>query len=222
MKTNKKPRAIKLPRTLLGFILGSLGVGAAASAQADIAYDNLGATSSGADQVLFRGPLFDSFTATSDETITGLEFALGNLGPPGASGALTIGLYSFSDLSMSAVPTLIATLGTINNSAIATGGINDYAVSLLTDPALTAGMRYWIGLTDYSVGGVIWSWSSDTSGPGVAGDYWAYGGGVVVSNSVGGPYQMALTVVPTVPDRANAFSMLALCAPGLPSSNRAV
>ena len=165
-------------------------------------YDNLGATSNGADQLLYRGPLFDSFTALSNKTITGLELALGNYGPAGESGTLTVGLYTFSDLTSSAVPTLIATLGTIEDSTIAIGGIHDYSVSLLAHPQLTEGARYWIGLSDFDDGGVTWSWSSDTSGPGLAGEYWAYGGGVVVSNSVGGPYQMALSAAPTVPNLA--------------------
>jgi len=138
----------------------------------------------------------------------------------GASGALTIGLYSLSTLDSSAVPTLIATLGTIDNSTIATGGINDYSVSLLADPAVIAGTRYWIGLSDFSDGGIIWSWSSDTSGPGVAGEYWAYGGGVVVPNSVGGPYQMALSATPSVPDQGDTASMLALSAAGRASTHQ--
>jgi len=201
MKTNRSSRTIKTLATLTRLISGGLAVGAAASANAGEAiYDNLGAASSGADQLVYRGPLFVSFTATSNETITGLELALGNYGPAGGTGTVTVGLYSLSSLDSSAESTLIATLGTIDNSTIVIGGIHDYSVSLIANPALTADTRYWIGLTDWSDGAITWSWSSDTSGTNVAGEYWAYGGGVVNSNSVGGPYQMALAAAPVVPN----------------------
>jgi hypothetical protein len=218
IKARKAPETIKPLSTLITLIIGGLASGAAASANADtVIYDNLGAASTGVEQIAYFGPLFDSFTPTSNESITGLQLALGSFQNFTPSGALNIGLYTLSDLTSLAVPTLIAPLGNIQNSTIpsssSSGSIEDYSVSLLDNPVLTAGTRYWIGLSDFADGAVYWSWSTDTSGPGVAGEYWAYGGGVVEPNSEG-PFQMELSVA-GVPDAPNTASMLALCAAGL-------
>ncbi|MGO8701083.1 MAG: choice-of-anchor R domain-containing protein [Limisphaerales bacterium] len=190
-------------------VLGSLAI--ATSAHANVIYNNLEATSSGADQVLYVGPLFDSFTPTSTETITSLRLALGTAFGP-QTGTLEIGLYSTPANPTLEYP-LTSMLGTINESTITSGNIEDYSVSLLANPVVTAGTRYWIGLTT-DAGDIIWSWSTDTSGPGVAGEYFAFDGGSTVDPNSEGPYQMDLTGAPA-PDLANPALLLALFGGGL-------
>jgi hypothetical protein len=190
--------------------LGSLAL--ATAAPGDVIYNNLGATLSGADQLLYVGPLYDSFTPTSTETISGLQLALGTVFGP-QTGTLVVGLYSSPDNPSA---DLIATLGTINEATITPDSLNDYTLSLEANPTVTAGNRYWIGLTTIS-GDIVWPWSSDISGPGVAGGEWAADGGSSVHpNSFEGPYQMDLTGSPA-PDMANPAFLLALFGAGLVS-----
>lgn len=191
-------------------VLGSVVI--STSSRGVTIYNNLGAPSSGADQLLYVGPLYNSFTPASTETITGLQLALGTAF--GAqTGTLIVGLYSSPD---DASKYLISTLGTINEATIVPGGIKDYSVSPLASPTVTAGTRYWIGLTTLS-GDIVWSWSSDISGLGVAGEEWATDGGSSVHpNSFEGPYQMAVTGS-EAPDSANPALLLSLFGAGLVS-----
>jgi hypothetical protein len=198
----------------------------AISAKAIPIYDSLAAASSGSDTVGSSwGPLYDSFTsASSVQEITGLELALygpSTVGPSVAvpaivgPGTITVNLYSDSSTTPG---TLIATLGTISDASIS-AGINDYTVSLLSNPLLAASTRYWIGLSDTgdSTG---WSWTSDLSGTGVSGEYQAnYAGGstvrVFANTAEDGPYQMLLTTAAAVPDAGSTAYLFGLGLAGL-------
>ena len=181
------------------------GLALATSAEAQI-YDNLGATPSGADPVGSFGPLYDSFTSPGTSTpITSLQIALEG---DNSAGTLTVGLYGDSSTAPGG---LITTLGTINDTTIG-GGVNDYTVSLLSNPVLAASTRYWIGLSDTD--DVVWSWSSDTSGTGVAGEFFANQNGVFPNAD--GPYQMDLNgPSSSVPDAGSTASILGLGFAGL-------
>jgi len=192
-------------------------VASAMSARAVPIYNNLGATSDGSDPIGSFGPLYDSFTSSSSvQAITGLSLALS--GVPQVSviaessvadgGILTVGLYSDSGTTPGA---LIATLATISDATIGPG-INDYTITLLTDPVLAANTRYWIGLSDTgdSTG---WSDSLDLSGPGVSGEYFANENGVFPNSD--GPYQMTVTVGSPVPDAGGTAYLLGLGVAGL-------
>jgi hypothetical protein len=191
--------------TLFHLILGSLAFVAAASVHADnIIYNNLGAASANVDQILASGFQFDSFTAAANETLSSVQLALESFPTTGATGTLNVGLYSLSNIG---TPTLLSSLGTINNSAISTGVINDYTVAMTTDPNLVAGTRYWIGVSDFADSFVSWSFTSSTAGTGVAGEFWADNDGAIMSpNTIRGPFQMELTV----PDETQPASMLTL------------
>ncbi|MGD0060576.1 MAG: VPDSG-CTERM sorting domain-containing protein [Verrucomicrobiia bacterium] len=192
----------------------------AISAKAIPIYNNLAATSSGIDPVGSFGPLYDSFTsASSVQAITGLELAL--YGPTVSVGpsltalngvgpaTITVGLYSDSSTTPGA---LIATLGTISDASIS-AGISDYTVSLLTDPVLAASTRYWIGLSDTGTT-TEWSYSSDLSGTGVSGQYFANVNGVFPNTD--SPYQMLLTTAAAaVPDAGSTAYLLGLGVAGL-------
>jgi hypothetical protein len=188
------------------------GLAFATSAKAQI-YDNLGAAVTGADVVSALGPLYDSFTSPGTaQAITSLQLALGG---DNASGTLTVGLYSDSSTFPGA---LITTLGTINDTTISSG-INDYTVSLLSNPVLAASTRYWIGLMDTD--DVTWAWSLDISGPGVSGEFLANQNGVF-ANAGNGPYLMDLngSNVSSVPDAGSTASILGLGFAGLMALRR--
>jgi hypothetical protein len=116
--------------------------------------------------------------------------------------------------SSTAPGALIATLGEIADSSIS--GPNDlFDLSLATNPVLAAGTRYWIGLVGFGTS-ATWNWTLDTSGIGVAGEYFANQDGVF-QDVVDGGYQMQVTVgggaVPepsTFALSASAFAALAL------------
>ncbi len=178
--------------------------------QASTIYDNLPASSSGTDPVRTFGPLYDSFTSpATPETISSLDLALSG---PGGTGTLTIGLYSDSATHPGA---LIATLGSIADPTI-TAGVNTYSVSLINNPSLTPGTRYWIGLVDDADSG--WAWAIDTSGTGVAGEYFANSNGTFPNSS--GPYQMRLLGSSTVPDAGSASALLGLGVAALAAARR--
>jgi hypothetical protein len=159
-------------------------------------YDNLSATSSGTDRVEFFGPLYDSFsTGTLAVVLTDLQLLL-LATDANDGGSVNVGLYGDSSTSPGA---LITSLGTILDSALSSS-LSVIDVSGLS-VNLNAGTRYWIGLSS-SMSSAQWSWSYDTSGTGVSGEYlanWGGTGSVRVSPNSGGPYQMRLTAS-TVPE----------------------
>jgi hypothetical protein len=63
--------------------------------------------------------------------------------------------------------------------------------------ALSANTIYWIGLSGNT--SAFWSWSLDTSGPGVANEYFANIDGVFPNNP-DGPYQMLVSGIITTPE----------------------
>lgn len=95
----------------------------------------------------------------------------------GRAEIITVSLYDNSgtpgggsDIDATTAPgSPITTLGTIDVSTLAPG-INNYTVSLLNNPTITAGTRYWIYLS--STGDTSgWAWAADDSGTGVAGEF---------------------------------------------------
>jgi hypothetical protein len=173
--------------------LGAVLIVNSANAQI-IIYNNLGAAYTGNDPLTAISPAYDSFTsAASSQALTGLGLKL--MGPGGGVGTLTVGLYQ--DLATSP-GTLITTLGTIADISIASG-VNDYTLSLISNPVLAPSTRYWIGLTD-TTGSESWAWSLDVSGVGVGFEYLVnnYNPGKVWPNNPNGPYQME--VITNVPE----------------------
>jgi hypothetical protein len=195
-------------------VLGSLAF--ATSAHGNAIYDDLGGVYAIGNDTLLSGPLFDSFTPTSTEMISGLQLVVNSFGA-GQTGQIEIGLYGTPANPILEYP-LISALGTIDVS-FPKGGSEVVTVPLVNNPTVVAGTQYWIGLSSLSFGSdVYWAASSDTSGPGVAGEYYAFNGGsTVIANSSGTPFAMDLTGSPA-PDLANPALLLALFGGGLVSA----
>lgn len=159
----------------------------AASGGADcVESDNANATCNGFPQ---GGQLYDSFSAGAvSAPITEIDLVLN--GDPASSGSVSVGLYA-DNASMPG--SLLASLGTVNDAALSFT-MASYDIPLTAMPVLEPNTRYWIGLSgDTSAG---WSWSSDTSGVGVAAEYFSNPNGTFPD--VFGPYQM--TVVTGAPE----------------------
>jgi hypothetical protein len=175
----------------LGIVIRALSVVAiltfmcVSPGRANVLYDNLGDTPTGADPIGSDwGPLGNSFsTGASPFDFTSLTVLLDGTA---SSGTITAYLLADSSTSPGAV---LETIGEIDESVI-TGSPTQYTLD--TSFTLSADTRYWIELTatDNAAG---WDWSNDVSGPGVASQYYSnYEKGDIVRvfpNSPTGPYQ---------------------------------
>jgi hypothetical protein len=178
------------------FVLSTL-VGAALSlgsvAQAGTIYDNLSAAASGSDFVATFGPLADSFSTTAATTLVDVKFLLS--GDPTVQGTTSVFLLNDASTSPGSV---IAQLGTISDSSLTTS-LSVQDVSGFAPVALAAGTRFWIELSSSNTS-AQWSFSSDTTGPGVAGEFFSNKSGVFSNSDDSPPYQMlvntGLSVVP--------------------------
>ena len=165
-------------------------------AQAGAIYDNLSATSSFFDPVanydpnntdLGFGPLADSFTTGSAAILVDVKFLLS--GDPTSGSSTSVDLLGDASTSPGSV---LAHLGTISDSSLPNSpGVID--VSGFAPVLLSANTRYWIELSSPDTS-ALWYYSYDTSGPGVAGEFF-FGGLGVFPNS-DGPFQMQINVVP--------------------------
>jgi hypothetical protein len=164
------------------FLAGAL----ASALNADtITYNNLSESSAGADGVDFVGPLYDSFTAAAAGQISDLQLILSGDGDSTASGAVQVDLFADN----SATPGgLIAALGSVNDSALSNVPAI-YNITLTAHPLLTGNTRYWIGLTGTTM--AEWYYDYDSSGKGVADEYFSNQMGVF--SSYYDPYQMSVT-----------------------------
>ena len=167
-------------------VLGAMAFSVALAARADTLYDNLTATSSGTDPIASPfGPLADSFaTGSSAFTLNTVVLDLVD-DSPSDGGSITVTLYSDSSTSPG-VP--LDTIGTILDSSL-NSSLSD--VTLTPDIELSADTTYWIELTGIGGSSADWSYSLDTSGTGVAGQYIYYNDGVH-SDGVDGAFQMEL------------------------------
>jgi hypothetical protein len=167
--------------------------------RADVLFDNLSATPTDADSIALSGTLADSFsTGATPAVLTDVETLL-SVGTPG--GSVTASLLSDDGASPGS---FIATLGTIQDRAIAADSPVDFAPA--TPVVLAPGTRYWIELSSVDGSGAVWSWSYDTSGIGVAGEFFANTSGT--QPDIDGPYLMAVNAAP-VPEPAS-FVLVAL------------
>jgi hypothetical protein len=188
----------------LWMILACLVLFCAGMQAGTVVYDSTGQFPEDSDPVLSFGPLYDSFsTGTVSGTLNGLQFLLSGGGIVANDGPAYTSVFLYAD-----------TLGTINDSSLS-GSVSLIDLSLIANPSLTAGTRYWIGLVGSNTT-ALWYWTLDTSGIGVEGGYFANQSGVHPNDPDGG-YQMQVTVGEgAVPEpsslalSAGAFAALAL------------
>lgn len=151
----------------------------------DIPYNNIGATPTGDDPISSFGPLADSFN--SGPTALNLTSVLVLLaGSTDSTGGVTMEL-----LSSNSGPTpgsVLDVIGTIASPVAATG---EYAFTPSSTITLAANKTYWIELLAPGTDATQWFWSLDTSGPGVAGQFYSNFNGVFPNTN--GPYQMEVS-----------------------------
>ena len=163
-------------------------------AQATVVYNNIDAVQSGSDAVYGTGPLANSFnTGTYGGTLNSIQALLMNLGPD-LSSNLQVSLLS----SNSGAPgSLLATFDGLSSSTISSSGFGSYRFSLASGYSLAANTTYWIEIAAADPNAVQWSYSSDLSALGVAGESsYSAAFGVSPNDTAAlagfGPYQMAV------------------------------
>jgi hypothetical protein len=189
-----------------GVLLGLCLLTAAAGLRADTVYNNVGSTSDGTDPVTGAGPLEDSFTTGASSFSFGGVTVL--LDTTDTTGTVTASLLSDSSGNPGS---LITTLGTVSDSALGST-LADYTFNLSTPDTLAANTTYWIQLSSDDGSSAQWSWSLDSSAPGVSGQSFANIAGEFPSTY--GSYQMSVNDPPpagTVPTpEPGVFSLLAI------------
>jgi hypothetical protein len=188
----------------------------AGGARAAAIYDNLDATPGGADPVdqeVF-GPLYDSFsTGGTAYDLRSISLLL-SLSGPANGGETDVALFADDDGAPDTTP--ILDFDVLPDSQL-TGSPEVYSTE--TNYVLAANTRYWIGLRSTDGGLAQWSWSLDTSGPGVAGEFFANQSGVFPYTD--GPYQMELSDVAVPEPAAWALMLVGVGAVGFAARRRA-
>jgi hypothetical protein len=193
---------MKLIMRLFGIMVCVGLLAATADAGSVILYNNLPPFSvDGADPISTfpggLGPLADSFsTGASSVFLTDVKLNL--LIEGNQTGSFTVTLNADSSTSPGAV---ISTLATIPDTAITAFGSPGVVIDVpVASIPLAASTRYWIQLTEVpgSVTSAFWTFSFDTSGPGVANEFFANHSGVLPNSE--GPYQMEITASSVIPE----------------------
>jgi hypothetical protein len=178
---------------------GILVLASTASAASVPLYDNLGATTDGQDGVADSalGPLANSFsTGATAVMLTDVKIKLVLVGEP-RDELIPCELYLYKDNGGPGLGDLVQTLGRVPNEKDV--GTKPVSVEFKSpgdfdSVTLAANTRYWIKLVDISGNRdsrLAWCWSSDTSGTGLAKEYYSDKTGVTANNdTIFGPYQM--------------------------------
>ena len=202
INTMTRLNRLMLPLTVACATLAS---GFGAKAQSDL-FNSLGGSTignNGADITGGSGPLFASFSTTKEFTLTGVQLELSSLFDSPAS--FNVGIYSDN---ATAPGSLIDNLGTFNDSSLNPGG-SLFTVTPSTPLNLDGGSRYWLGISGDNTA-AAWSITTDTSGVGVANEYYSTGPSGVQPNS-NGPFEARVYGDP-VPEPTTTALVIAMAA----------
>ncbi|WP_394789983.1 choice-of-anchor R domain-containing protein [Rhodoferax sp.] len=188
----------KLPKIFRTAVLsasaGLLFAVALPAAQASVVYSNLNAAQTGSDPVYGTGPLANSFTTDAGGgTLNAIQALLMNLGPDVVS-SIQVNLLSSSS---GAPGSTLASFISRSSSDVASSGFAAYTFALASGYTLAANTTYWIEILASDANAIQWSYSSDLSGVGVAGES-SYASAFGVSTNADavaagfGPYQMTV------------------------------
>jgi hypothetical protein len=174
---------------------------ASVTANADVLYDNISATSNGAVSLSASAGLYDSFSTGSFSTFTlsSVTFLLKASNPTDGF-TFTFGLLSNS--SGNSYGALLAKSAPYQDSVLSTS-LSEFTGQLTTPYTLAAHTRYWIQLAGEGDNGgfppgssVDWS-QSFSGGVGINGEYnWNYELGGFLNSADHPPYQMQIAGAP--------------------------
>ena len=165
-------------------------------ASATTLYDNLSAASALADPAGIPqglsapfGPLYDSFsTGTTSFSLDRVTLFI--QGDPSSAGAFNVSVLNDN----STTPGSSIFTSPLFSDSVLSASLSPFTVSF-SPILLSANTRYWIELAAANTSSVLWSWTMDASGPGVANEFFANSSGVF-DNATYGPYQMQIGSTP--------------------------
>jgi hypothetical protein len=206
---------MSLCRRFRGVAVCACLLASATNAGADTLYNNLPPFSTdgadGVDSTNGLGPLADSFsTGAVGFTLNDVQLNLQVQGSVLGTGTVTVELLSDNDTSPGAV---LSVLGTVTDAQVFANAGSTFNPAVYDFPvapiSLAASTRYWIELdSGGSSTNIFWTWSLDTSGPGVANEFLSNQNGIF-SNPGNGPYQMGVfdSSAGTVPEPSSVVLM---------------
>jgi hypothetical protein len=165
------------------------------SSSAATLYDNMNIASVGSTSPIppppnsNLGPIDQSFsTGPSAFNLTGLQLLLsGNT--DSNFGSFTVSILN--DNGGSPTGSVIASSGSLLDSSFL--GNTPSALTLTTFVQLTANTLYWIDLSATNDSSVLWWYTADASGIGVANQFYAFNGGAAIGPTSQGAYQAQVT-----------------------------
>jgi len=196
-------------KTKIILLTASLGLVAAPGVWAQTTiYDNLSyATSAGASvwgSGSTTGMMADSFsTLSTDSSLTTVDLLLRRYASS-ETGSTTIGLYADNSTSPG---TLLAVLGTINDTTLSYGSYTEYSYN--STFSLASDTRYWIGITAPTADIVSWAEANDASGVGTSGEYFYWNSPPVAPNSEG-PFGLSVSVTPEATPEPSTLALASL------------
>ena len=191
------------------FLMVALAALSAEQVNAGVLYDNLAQPSGGSDTVSSigsgYGPLADSFSTDASGAFLSHETLSlqSNVAHPVSGGNFIVSLLS--DAGGATSPgSFLTVLGSMSDSQLSSS-LQNYDFALSTPYQLSPNTRYWIQISSGSGGDTSaeWSYSSNASGTGITGEYFANSGGSYsISDPDYTPYQMAVftSAAPVVPE----------------------
>ena len=150
-------------------------------------FNNINVSINDIDSAVVSGPLFDSFS-TGANSAPGFSATLSlAVGDPASGGNFQI---SFLSDSFGVPGSVFGTTGPLSDSLL---NLSPTPLQVFCGCAVTANTRYWVELSDVGNSTVGWTIPTDSSGTGVAGEFFI-SAGLLYADSVYPPYQMQISV----------------------------
>jgi hypothetical protein len=166
----------------------------AAHSQTTVLFNSLGGRPAGSDLISAVGPIGASFSNGADNLdLVDINISLTDAGVVG-TGTTTVDLYSDNPVIGGPEPgALLASLGSISDSSLS-ATYQDYDFPQSSPIPLSPSTRYWIVLASTSSSTAQWAYTADSSGVGVASEFFNNSGGTTANTA--GPYKLEVSAVP--------------------------
>ncbi|HTS49771.1 MAG TPA: Ig-like domain-containing protein [Bryobacteraceae bacterium] len=157
---------------------------------ATVLYDALNGETQGADYVFGDGPLYVSFSTGSSPVALSDVMAKLTAAQGGASGSITVGLYSDAATRPG---NLLVQIGTLADSMVSPSSYANFDFPVSPVYQLKANTRYWIGFISVNQTVIHLAWTDDLSGTGVGTEYLFFQGSVRSNAHDQAAYQLRIT-----------------------------
>ena len=157
---------------------------------ATVLYDALNGETQGADYIFGDGPLYVSFSTGASPVALSDVMAKLAAAQGGASGSITVGLYSDGGTRPGS---LLVQIGTLADSMVSPAGYTNFDFPVSPAYQLKANTRYWIGFISVNQTVIHLAWTDDLNGPGVGAEYLFFQGSVRSNAHDDAAYQLRIS-----------------------------